>query len=337
LLPEYRWSWSAYRLLFGLDLHKAQASTRNAQKVDQTGRAVYSEIKRELNSKTSAVIGVRSHSVTNRFQENELSTATKGKSKEEAYSLGLHHKPNSSWAVRMGYLLGYRFPNADELYYFVSEKDPIEEDRYRLIGINSTVQPMQSSEAYFNVTYKANSLEMSLHIRDISTDDEIGYKADCGVVLVKLVGCNANLFDTKRQIHSLTASWEANSLSKILASFEWIDSEIKSGENEGSRVPLTPTQVFRLGIDRNFRQFNLHALAHRRSKMFRDADESNSLKPIPSRTVVDAGVSTSLSSHWDASVWVRNLNNRRYYDFAKSNGIYPADGRSIQLVVNGRF
>ncbi|MGA1478146.1 MAG: hypothetical protein ACO328_07100, partial [Burkholderiaceae bacterium] len=81
----------------------------------------------------------------------------------------------------------------------------------------------------------------------------------------------------------------------------------------------------------------LHGLVHYRDKMIQSADESNSLKPIPSRTVIDAGASTSLSSHWDASVWIRNLNNRRYYDFASFNGIYPADGRAIQLVVNGRF
>ena len=328
--PEYRWSWDMHRLLIGLDWYDAQVKTQDSKKVDQEGEAFYTQYERSFGSQTAAVLGARTHKVKNRFQPSSMSLATESVSQEQAYSMGMRHHLTPSWTMKLGYLLGYRFANADELYYFNN-------NTFELLSINSSVKPMQTTEFYLNLSYQTRAISSSLHLRDIKAHDEIGFRFNCGEVLGTSAGCNTNLFNTHRRVLSLATNWRASPGVHIFGAIDFVDATIETGANRGERVPLTPRQVIRLGFDRQLAYVGLHGLVHYRDKMIQSADESNSLKPIPSRTVIDAGASTSLSSHWDASVWIRNLNNRRYYDFASFNGIYPADGRAIQLVVNGRF
>lgn len=330
LSPEYRWVWGGHRLLVGLDWHDSEVRTQQAQKVNQEGLAFYTQFQRLFGEHTVAVLGARTHEVENRFQANSQTSVTQAKSREEAYSFGLRHHFNSSWSAKLGYLMGYRFANADELYYFNS-------NTFELLSINDTVMPMQSQEAYLNLSYRTKALNASVHLRDIETDDEIGFRYDCGQVLGVSAGCNTNLFNTHRRIVGLSVDWWVIPSLYMTGAIDWVDATIESGANRGGRVPLTPRQIVRLGLDKKINNLTLHALVHHRGNMIQSADESSSLKPIPSRTVFDSGLSVSLSGQWDASLWVRNLADHKYYDFASFNGIYPADGRSVQLVLNGRF
>ena len=330
LSPEYRWAWGGHRLLVGLDWHDSQVRTQQAQKVNQEGLAFYTQFQRLFGEHTVAVLGVRTHEVENRFQANSQTSVTQARSREEAYSFGLRHHFNSAWSLKLGYLMGYRFANADELYYFNS-------NTFELLSINDAVMPMQSQETYLNLSYRTKALDASVHVRDIETDDEIGFRYDCGQVLGVSAGCNTNLFNTHRRIVGLSVDGRVAPGLHMTGAIDWVDAKIESGANKGGRVPLTPRQIVRVGFDKKINKLTLHALVHHRSNMMQSADESNSLKPIPSRTVFDSGLSASLSGQWDASLWLRNLADRKYYDFASFNGIYPADGRSVQLVLNGRF
>jgi iron complex outermembrane receptor protein len=330
LSPEYRWAWGEHRLLVGLDWHDSQVRTEQAQKVSQEGLAFYTQFQRLFGEHTVAVLGARTHEVENRFQATTQASITQAKSREQAYSVGLRHHISSAWSAKLGYLMGYRFANADELYYFNANS-------YELLSINAGVTPMQSQESYLNLAYQTKAFDASVHIRDIETVDEIGFRGDCGQVLGVTAGCNTNLFDTHRRIIGLSADWRVTTSLHVTGAIDWVDAKIESGGNKGGRVPLTPRQVIRIGLDKRLVSLTIHALAHRRSDMIQSADESNSLKPIPSRTVFDLGLSAPLSGEWEASLWVRNLEDHRYYDFASRNGVYPADGRSVQLVVNGRF
>lgn len=330
LSPEYRWLWGGHRLLVGLDWHDAQVRTQQAQKVNQEGLAFYTQFQRLFGEHTVGVLGARTHEVENQFQANSQAPTTQARSRKQAYSFGLRHHINSAWSTKLGYLMGYRFANADELYYFNA-------NTFELLSINDTVKPMQSEETYLNLSYQAKTLKASVHVRDIRTDDEIGFRYDCGQVSGVSAGCNTNLFNTHRRIIGLSADWRVIPGLVATGAFDWVNAKIESGANKGGRVPLTPRQVIRIGLDKELNSVTLHTLAHHRSNMIQSADESNSLKPVPSRTVLDFGLSGTLSGQWDASLWVRNLADRKYYDFASFNGIYPADGRSVQLVVNGSF
>jgi iron complex outermembrane receptor protein len=330
LSPEYRWVWGEHRLLVGLDSHDSQVRTQQAQKVNQEGLAFYTQFQRLFGEQTVAVLGARTHEVKNRFQANDQASATKAKSRKQAHSFGLRHHINSAWSAKLGYLMGYRFANADELYYFNS-------NTYELLSINDSITPMQSQEIYLNLSYQTKVLKASIHMRDVETDDEIGFRFNCGQVLGVAVGCNTNLFNTHRRILGVSADWRVMPGLFANGAIDWVNAKIESGVDKGGRVPLTPRQVIRISFDKKLNKLSLHLLMHHRSNMVQSADESNSLKRIPSRTVFDSGLSASLSGKWDTSLWIRNLADRRYYDFASFNGIYPADGRSVQLVVNGRF
>ena len=68
---------------------------------------------------------------------------------------------------------------------------------------------------------------------------------------------------------------------------------------------------------------------NRRSGMVQASDQSASNPEIPARTFVDLGVRRQFSQSMSGSLWVRNLFNKSYYDYATYNGIYPADGRGV--------
>jgi outer membrane receptor protein involved in Fe transport len=68
---------------------------------------------------------------------------------------------------------------------------------------------------------------------------------------------------------------------------------------------------------------------NRRSGMMQASDQSASSPEIPSRTVADLGFRTQFLQNMSGSLWVRNLFNKSYYDYATYNGIYPADGRGV--------
>jgi outer membrane receptor protein involved in Fe transport len=63
--------------------------------------------------------------------------------------------------------------------------------------------------------------------------------------------------------------------------------------------------------------------------MVQSSDQAASYPLMPSRNVVDLGMSTSLSKTVSLSAWIRNLFDKSYYDFAQYNGLYPADGRGV--------
>jgi outer membrane receptor protein involved in Fe transport len=53
---------------------------------------------------------------------------------------------------------------------------------------------------------------------------------------------------------------------------------------------------------------------------------------------LDAGYSYAWSTQRrEISLWVRNITNKQYFDFASFESVAPADGRSVELRVKQDF
>ena len=128
---------------------------------------------------------------------------------------------------------------------------------------------------------------------------------------------------------SVNGSWNSNKTLALKAGLDFVDATIDSGANVGNRIPMTARTVARLTAEQRMDGYTLIATSRYRSNMVQSNDQSGFYPVMPSRNVVDLGMSTSLSKSVSLSAWVRNVFDKSYYDFAQYNGLYPADGRAF--------
>jgi outer membrane cobalamin receptor len=197
------------------------------------------------------------------------------------------------------------------------------------LEINPAVKPMSTREYFLQFEQRYQSGKFAAHYRHIDASNEIAYQYNCGVVGSVDASCNANLYDTQRSILSLSSDWKISAFATLKASVDFVDATIDTGSNAGLRIPLTPKQVVRLSYEQKFQDYTMMTSVNRRSGMVQASDQSASNPEIPARTFVDLGVRRQFSQSMSGSLWVRNLFNKSYYDYATYNGIYPADGRGV--------
>ena len=206
-----------------------------------------------------------------------------------------------------------------------------------MLEINPLVKPMETKEYFLQFEQRYASGKLSAHYRRISADGEIAYQFNCGVVNGVNASCNSNLYDTKRSVLSLNADWRIGHDSTIKGSADFVDASISTGVNAGNRIPLTPQQVVRLSFEERIQNYVLMASANYRNSMFQASDQAGLSPKIPSRTVYDLGIRGQLYQNVSGSLWVRNLLNKSYYDYATYDGVYPADGRAYFMNLNAAF
>ena len=79
-------------------------------------------------------------------------------------------------------------------------------------------------------------------------------------------------------------------------------------------------------------------VANHRGQMVQSGDDANTYFRIPARLTLDAGYSYAWSTQRrEISLWVRNITNKQYFDFASFESVAPADGRSVELRVKQDF
>ncbi len=339
LTPEYRLSYGSHRLIMGGELYSASADTNNGKQVSQISGSLYAQNSYSFAGNYIFDLGGRRQWMRNEFQKDLISATTSSTDQKNAFSLGLRIPFEWQSMLRVGALTGYRFANADELYYF-GDYDRVAY-LYRFQEVNTTVKPMQSSELYSEMSKRYANGSVSAHLRGIKTKDEIGFSDDCGTVSGVAVQCNTNLYDTKRIIFSLSNRHAISKDLHVSTALDLVKATTDSGGNSGKRVPLTPRHVLRMSIEQRFIGWSLLANGSYRSNMITAADSDNSQIAIPARFVADVGIRSTERHGLGWSVWIRNVLDRSYYDYAAYSwgvrGIYPADGRSVEASINYRF
>lgn len=324
--PEMRSRTSAWEWMLGAEWSLAAADTTSGKQVARRSDSIYGQINKPLGQQLSLEASARVEQVGNEFQVSPLLAGSTSSARQSAVSLAGRYAIAQNTTLRLAALSGFRFPNADELYYF-------DRSSYELLTINPTVKPMQSQEWTFQMVHAVGSGQLDLHYRRIGSKDEIGYRYDCGTVDGSAASCNTNLYDSRREVLSLGARWQLSSSFSVRGTLDLVQARINSGLDLGQRIPLTPRQAARFSGSYVVHGYTLMAAASYRSEMVQASDPSATYPKIPGRTVVDLGVSKMLSGRWTMSAWLRNAFDKRYYDFAQFDGLYPADGRGLFLTL----
>ena len=322
LTPEFRSKLGSGTWLVGGEFYDSNANTDGGKQVGQRSQSVYAQTAQPLTKTLSLELGARTQKVESEFQASAAGSKTSTSAQKSGLSAALRQQLTASTVVRAGALTGFRFANADELYYF----DP---NTYAMLAINPLVKPMSTREYFAQMEHTYAAGKVDVHYRNIHAADEIGYEYSCGTVAGQAASCNTNLYDTQRQVLSFNGSWQPLKALSLKVGMDFVDASIDSGSNAGNRIPLTAKRVARLSAEQRMDGYTLMAAARYRDNMVQSSDRTGFYPLIPSRTVVDLGMSTSLSKNWSMSAWVRNAFNKSYYDYATYNGIYPADGRGV--------
>ena len=322
LSPELRTRRGQGQWVIGAELADTRSETDGGKQVGQFSQSLYAQTTQLLTPMLNLELGARTQKVGNDFQKNLSSVTTSADTRKSAFSAALRQQIAERTVLRAGALTGFRFANADELYSF-------NRSTYAMLAINPTVKPMSTREYFAQVEHAYAAGKIDLHYRNIHASDEIGYLYDCGTAQGANASCNTNLYDTQRQVLSINGSWSVNSTLTLRGSLDFVDATIENGTNAGHRIPMTAKRVARLTAEQRMDGYKLMATSRYRSNMIQASDPEASYPLMPSRNVLDLGVSTVLSKTWSLSAWLRNAFDKSYYDFAKYNGLYPADGRAL--------
>ncbi len=322
LTPEWRTRWGAGQSVLGAEIASTEANTDDGKQVGQKSRSLYAQTTQPLHSTLSLELGARTQKVDNDFQVGATQSVTSSSAHKSGFSAALRQQISEKTVLRAGALTGYRFANADELYYF-------NRSTYAMLRINPDVKPMGTRELFAQLEHSYAAGKVDVHYRNIRASDEIGYQFNCGTVQGVAASCNTNLYDTQRQVLSFNGNWNLSPRLSLKAGVDFVDATIDSGANAGHRIPMTSKRVARLTAEQRMEGYKLIATSRYRSNMVQASDPEAFYPLMPARHVVDLGLSTSLSKTWALSAWIRNAFDKSYYDYARYNGLYPADGRGL--------
>ncbi|PUE10417.1 TonB-dependent receptor [Limnohabitans sp. T6-20] len=322
--PEYRMKLGSGQLVLGGEFSTADANTDSGKQVRRASESAYVQAMQPMGYGVTLDGGARTQRMHSDFQKSITETQTGSSDRKSAFSAGLKAQLSDATSVRLGALTGFRFANADELYLF-------DRGTFAMLEINPNLRPMTTQEYFLQAEQKYANGKVEAHYRRINAQDEIGYQEICGSVGATLASCNANLYDTTRSIFSLASEWSVTSSLSVKASVDFINATIATGSNAGNRLPMTPKEVVRITAEKRFQDFSVMASSHYRSNMVQASDQSNSNPFVPSRNLIDLGTKMQVSKTITVSAWIRNLTNKNYYDYASSNGFYPADVRGFYL------
>lgn len=333
LTPELHLVGASTRWVVGAEIYSAESKTIDRQSIEQDSYSLYAQVSRSFFQRRLTLdLGGRRQAIENSFQPNDAGATSRARSSENAATLGARIRLGDDSMLRLGMLSGYRFANADELYfYYFNPDDFLDPRNYNLLSINSRVKPMRSREAYLAASTRWEGIAFEAQLRSIKTIDELGLEFRCGTVSGDPVACNTNLYDTEREVLTLETMFPISASLRARLALDFVEATIESGAYRGRQVPLTPKKVARVSLEKTWSGLMVIASAHVRDSMVQAADQKNQNSRIPSRGVVDLGLVGSPIKGLTVSVWARNLGDRVYYDYASFNGIYPADGRSFEL------
>ena len=318
------------RLIAGMEHFDAnsKSSRQNRLRVDQMSSAAYASIDRPIGASLFN-FGARVQRIDNSFLGSATSPSQESSESLRSWSLG-GLTPLGESTLRYSFHSSFAFPTADQLYTYTNLFVPVD--------IFSGVKAMESREGQAALLGKFADLYFEAGGRFIEVTGEIGELLNC----VGANRCNTNLYDTARVIGFVKLRGRASKTLSWTASVDRIESRIKTGADSSNRVPMVPKLVARgaLHLKQGDGRFSL--LGNYRGDMIQSSDTTNSKFKIPSRLTLDLGYLRMLDSdRRELSLWVRNLTDKQYFDFAAwngfSSGVAPADGRSIELRIKQDF
>nr|WP_243432085.1 TonB-dependent receptor [Aliamphritea spongicola] len=232
---------------------------------------------------------------------------------------------NDAWSMKAGYSHGYIAPSIRE----GSSQYVIPAGPRRYEG-NDDLQPETSktkeiSLAYVGDTFDASVAAFNTEIDDlITTTDTVD-----GFVTV----AQYNNVD-KAQINGLEASagWQVTDTSKLSFNYTFLDTENKSGDNEGKELTKRPRHTANLKLNQMLPAIDssLYVAVRSVSKQYNDAANTSE---IDSHTLVNVGFTKHLGENLDIQASIYNLGDKRVMDNTEAVEV----GREYRLSLSYNF
>lgn len=150
---------------------------------------------------------------------------------------------------------------------------------------------------------------------------------------------NVNLAPTQREGVELEGRYQTASSIALRGSLQVIRALFSQGAYAGNRIPLVPSFNAQSGVEWEVTLDQSVDLSARLvGQQYVDSDFTNTLAQIPFFWTADIRYSNKLSTHWNLSVSLNNLLDKKYYDYANSyGGYYPSPGRNGELLLKYHF
>ena len=306
------------RVIAGLEYFDAESASNRLQRASVTQTSTAGFVNLEAPAGSSLLnLGFRQQQMENRLYNTTGATAEQSKETLNGWSMG-GLTPIGGMDLRYSLQSSFAFPTADQLYTFDGSFNPN--------NIYPGVKAMRSNEAQISLDKRVTQSFFRASARFLTIKDEIGFKSDCDGT----DDCNDNLYDTRRLILSIEGRGRFSNSWEWKASVDRIEADIRSGSDQGNQVPMVPSLVARAGLSYGYGPGRFQLQAHHRGKMVQSDDSANSFSRIPERVTFDIGYGYATGGQ-ELTVWIRNLADHQYFDFASYGSVAPADGRSIEL------
>lgn len=323
-----------HNAIAGVDILDAENKVQAGPRVGQNGYSVFLTGERFLLPDFSINAGVREQYVISEFRESWGANQQTARDKLSASHVGFAYRWMTNQQSLVGYSKSFRFPTTEEFYYFDNTFTPS--------VINSGVRPMLAAETYLVHRLRLQRGLIELNLREIKTRDEIDFDFGCSKnPNPRNESCNSNLYDTRRRVISVNGSGQLMRDLRGSVSVDFIAAENLSATGASNTLPMAPHRRVRAALDFDLHQgVKLIGRIDHRSDMYPSGDTGNTSPKIPGRTLGDAGMVKQTKSGLSYSFWVRNITNKKYYDFAFAGAnpaVYPADPRSFEINLNYIF
>jgi iron complex outermembrane receptor protein len=153
---------------------------------------------------------------------------------------------------------------------------------------------------------------------------------------------NANLDDTLRLGAELAGWWNPLKRLELEASYTVVDAEFTAGPNDGSDVPLVPSQqaagTVRIGL---LAELSLDSTVRYTGSSPLGGDVDNGAPDLEEYTTLDLALRYRSVKGFSAFAGVDNVTDETYamvaYEGFSANGYYPAPGRQFKAGMSLRF
>ncbi|MBY4677357.1 TonB-dependent receptor family protein [Marinobacterium arenosum] len=238
-----------------------------------------------------------------------------------------------------GLTVGYQL--TDDWFLFANTQQSLNPPQIAQVARDGLLTAEQAWNYELGARYFPNSSSMiSATLFRIDFEDKIEFDRTALTFM--------NLGEARYQGLELEADWQPDSLPALSlnAAYTYLDTEQRSGANQGNELPFTSHHQLYLAADYAIADWQLNLNTQYLSKAFSDAANTEvetangSAGRMPSHWVWNAQASTRLSADSRLSVALNNIFDEDYYfrgvDVSPI-GRVPAPGRSLTLTYNIQF
>ncbi|HEY3488361.1 MAG TPA: TonB-dependent receptor [Gammaproteobacteria bacterium] len=324
-------------ITLGLDGEESEyflESQFGTQRSDQRTRSLYMQGVFPVLSAVDLAIGVRNAAVRNKLIDRPVDflgdpidgVPDDADLDDELSILGIGLTVEASNSLRhfIRYEENYRFPKVDE-----HTNSPVVPDF--LTGVSDPLDTQTGESTEIGLDWSRDGHSASLVIYRLDLENEISFDP----VIFK----NVNIESTRREGAVLSAGWQLLRDVKLGLNYSYLETEIRSGDLAGNRVPFTAKNIVSADLDFVIDEsWHLYAELHDIGNRLFSGDFTNELPALEGYTAGNVQLDFR-RQHWTASLRINNIADKKYSDsgaaaFGPVESFYPAPARNAWFQIS---